>query len=65
MLSMGFKEDMEMILKATQPDDGADSLRAACRTWLFSATMSTEVRRLSATYLENSRNCSSQQSRRR
>ncbi len=52
MLSMGFKEDMEFILKATQPDD-SDSQRAACRTWLFSATMSTEVRRLSATYLEN------------
>lgn len=52
MLSMGFKEDMETILKATQPDD-SDSLRAACRTWLFSATMSPEVRRLSSTYLEN------------
>ena len=52
MLSMGFKEDMETILKATQPDD-SDSTRAACRTWLFSATMSPEVRRLSSTYLEN------------
>ncbi|WP_295899644.1 DEAD/DEAH box helicase [uncultured Bdellovibrio sp.] len=52
MLSMGFKEDMETILKATQPAD-SDSLRAACRTWLFSATMSPEVRRLSSTYLEN------------
>lgn len=53
MLSMGFKEDMEFILKATQPDDAAESARAACRTWLFSATMSAEVKRLSATYLEN------------
>lgn len=53
MLSMGFKEDMEFILKATQPDDAADSARAACRTWLFSATMSAEVKRLSSTYLEN------------
>ncbi|HEY1080006.1 MAG TPA: DEAD/DEAH box helicase [Bdellovibrio sp.] len=52
MLSMGFKEDMETILKATQPDD-SDSQRASCRTWLFSATMSPEVRRLSSTYLEN------------
>lgn len=52
MLSMGFKEDMETILKATQPDD-SESSRAACRTWLFSATMSTEVRRLTSTYLEN------------
>ncbi|KYG62410.1 ATP-dependent RNA helicase [Bdellovibrio bacteriovorus] len=53
MLSMGFKEDMEFILKATQPDDAADSARAACRTWLFSATMSPEVKRLSSTYLDN------------
>lgn len=53
MLSMGFKEDMEMILKATHPNDDADGSRAACRTWLFSATMSPEVRRLSDTYLEN------------
>lgn len=52
MLSMGFKEDLETILKATQPD-GEDTGRAACRTWLFSATMSTEVRRLTQTYLEN------------
>lgn len=51
MLSMGFKEDMETILKATQPED-SDSQRAACRTWLFSATMSSEVRRLADTYLE-------------
>lgn len=52
MLSMGFKEDLETILKATHPED-MDSQRAACRTWLFSATMSKEVRRLAETYLEN------------
>lgn len=52
MLSMGFKEDLETILKATHPDD-MDSARAACRTWLFSATMSKEVRRLAEIYLEN------------
>lgn len=52
MLSMGFKEDLETILKATQPED-SDSTRASCRTWLFSATMSTEVRRLTSMYLEN------------
>lgn len=51
MLSMGFKEDMETILKATQPDDSS-SQRASCRTWLFSATMSSEVRRLSEMYLD-------------
>ncbi|MGZ3802305.1 MAG: DEAD/DEAH box helicase [Bdellovibrio sp.] len=52
MLSMGFKEDLETILKATHPED-MDSNRAACRTWLFSATMSKEVRRLAEMYLEN------------
>lgn len=51
MLSMGFKDDLDMILKATH-SDGSSSARAACRTWLFSATMSTEVRRLATTYLE-------------
>jgi ATP-dependent RNA helicase DeaD len=51
MLSMGFKDDLDMILKATH-SDGSTSARAACRTWLFSATMSTEVRRLATTYLE-------------
>lgn len=52
MLSMGFKDDLETILKATHPDD-MDSNRASCRTWLFSATMSKEVRRLADMYLEN------------
>lgn len=53
MLSMGFKDALETILSATQPSDGPNSVRAACRTWLFSATMSSEVRRLTSTYLEN------------
>lgn len=52
MLSMGFKDDLDLILRATHPEE-ADSQRAACRTWLFSATMSSEVRRLTSTYLEN------------
>ncbi len=52
MLSMGFKDALEFILKATHPDD-TESQRAGCRTWLFSATMSSEVRRLSSTYLED------------
>lgn len=52
MLNMGFKDDLEVILKATHPED-QDSHRAACRTWLFSATMSSEVRRISNSYLEN------------
>jgi ATP-dependent RNA helicase DeaD len=52
MLSMGFKEDLEFILSATHPEDSL-ATRAACRTWLFSATMNNEVRRLTSTYLEN------------
>lgn len=53
MLSMGFKEPLDFILSATHPEDAETSDRAACRTWLFSATMSSEVRRLSEQYLEN------------
>ncbi|QDK47414.1 ATP-dependent RNA helicase [Bdellovibrio sp. ZAP7] len=53
MLSMGFKDALDFILSATHPDDAASSDRAACRTWLFSATMSTEVRRITEKYLEN------------
>ncbi|MNK15838.1 DEAD-box ATP-dependent RNA helicase CshA [compost metagenome] len=53
MISMGFKDDLEFILKATHPDDAGASDRAACKTWLFSATMSPEIRRVAAQYLEN------------
>lgn len=44
MLSMGFKDDLETILKET-PDTK--------QTFLFSATMSKEVERISKNYLEN------------
>lgn len=53
MISMGFKDDLEFILKATHAEDKQDSGRAACKTWLFSATMSTDIRRVAAQYLEN------------
>jgi ATP-dependent RNA helicase DeaD len=43
MISMGFKEDLEKILKATPREKG--------HIWLFSATMSKEVRRVAETYL--------------
>lgn len=43
MISMGFKDDLEAILKA--------SPRAQSNIWLFSATMSREVRRVADTYL--------------
>ncbi|MEQ1663947.1 MAG: DEAD/DEAH box helicase [Bdellovibrionales bacterium] len=43
MISMGFKEDLEMILQA--------SPRETSQIWLFSATLSKEVRRVADTYL--------------
>ncbi len=43
MISMGFKEDLEKILKATPREHG--------HIWLFSATMSPEVRRVADAYL--------------
>ena len=45
MISMGFKEELEEILKAVP--------REKSRIWLFSATMSKEVRRVAATYLQD------------
>ena len=43
MISMGFKEDLEKILRATPREHG--------HIWLFSATMSPEVRRVADAYL--------------
>jgi len=43
MISMGFKEDLEKILKSTA--------RETSHIWLFSATMSPGVRRVADTYL--------------
>ncbi len=43
MISMGFKEDLEKILQATP--------RATANIWLFSATMSKEIRRIADQYL--------------
>jgi ATP-dependent RNA helicase DeaD len=45
MISMGFREDMEAILE-TVPDE-------ASNTWLFSATMSPQVRRVADEFLSN------------
>ncbi|MBK9762461.1 MAG: DEAD/DEAH box helicase [Flavobacteriales bacterium] len=42
MLNMGFQEDLTEILQTTPPDK---------RTWLFSATMSSEVRRIAKRYM--------------
>jgi ATP-dependent RNA helicase DeaD len=44
MLNMGFQEDINEILSTT-PDDK--------KTWLFSATMPPEVRRIAKNYMEN------------
>lgn len=44
MLNMGFKEDIDTIL-ATTPDSK--------RTWLFSATMPSEVARIAKNYMSN------------
>lgn len=45
MISMGFKDDLEQILKSVPADHSSN-------TWLFSATMSPEVRRVADTYLK-------------
>lgn len=45
MISMGFKEDMETILE-TVPQESA-------QTWLFSATMSPQVRKVADEFLDN------------
>ncbi len=43
MVSMGFKDELETILKGVP--------RETCNIWLFSATMGREVRRVADTYL--------------
>ncbi len=43
MISMGFKDELDKILSQISKDDS--------NTWLFSATMSREVRRVADTYL--------------
>lgn len=53
MMSMGFQEELEFILKATHPEKSEASERAACTTWLFSATMSRDVRRVADKFLAN------------
>lgn len=45
MISMGFKDDLEAILEGV-PEEGAN-------TWLFSATMSGEVRNVATKYLHD------------
>lgn len=55
MISMGFRDSLEEILKRTHPEtketSSSKNIRAACRTWLFSATMSPAIRKISNLYL--------------
>lgn len=44
MLNMGFQEDLDEILKSTPAEK---------KTWLFSATMPAEIRRISKKYMSN------------
>lgn len=44
MLNMGFQEDIDSILSTTPEEK---------KTWLFSATMPTEVRRIAKKYMDN------------
>lgn len=53
MISMGFKEDLELILQGIQ--GSKDSRDNESHIWLFSATMSAEVRRVAETYLQEPR----------
>ncbi|MCB0371056.1 MAG: DEAD/DEAH box helicase, partial [Bdellovibrionales bacterium] len=59
MISMGFRDSLEEILKRTHSEDANQEkstskgpLRAACKTWLFSATMSPGIKKLTQKYLE-------------
>lgn len=47
MISMGFKDELEMIMNSVPADQS--------KIWLFSATMSNEVARFSTNYLRNPR----------
>jgi len=47
MISMGFKEELERILAAMQ------KAKQTCKTWLFSATLQPELRRVAERYLKD------------
>lgn len=53
MLSMGFEEDLQFILDCTHAknEDTKGGGRAACQTWLFSATMGPGIKRILNRYL--------------
>lgn len=52
MLSMGFEEDLQYILDCTHAkNEDSKGGRAACQTWLFSATMGPGIKRILNRYL--------------
>ena len=51
MISMGFKDELEKVLSAAPRESTVD--QAASNIWLFSATMSREVRRVADQYLRS------------
>jgi|GEM_PF-193760 len=53
MLSMGFEEDLQFILDCTHQKSEETQRRAACQTWLFSATMGPGIKRILNRYLTN------------
>lgn len=53
MISMGFKDELEKILSAAPRAVINAETPAACNIWLFSATMSREVRRVADAYLRS------------
>lgn len=58
MISMGFRDSLEEILEQTHKEKEAgdkteNSRRAGCKTWLFSATMSPAIKKITHLYLND------------
>ncbi len=59
MISMGFRDSLEEILEQTHAEKqegeekGSKQRRAGCKTWLFSATMSPAIKKITSLYLND------------
>lgn len=58
MISMGFRDSLEEILEQTHKekeagDTSSKQRRAGCKTWLFSATMSPAIKKITSLYLND------------
>lgn len=58
MISMGFRDSLEEILEQTHKEKEAgdktvSTRRAGCKTWLFSATMSPAIKKITHLYLND------------